>query len=238
VEKSKEVWPRILVGIPLPQYMNTMPFVAFWNIAKRGWPIIEGVPQDRCDVQRNIFARIAAKSPATHLCLLDADHVHRQDIVDRFARHVIADPGKMVVCGFQYRRCPPYNPCVYVQRGDEYYWLHERPADELLEVQGVSAASILINTDVFRSVAAPWWRYTYDHVEEDVYPGTDGWFSKLMRDSGIRMYCDTSVTSPHLDHRMGVTEETYLAYCEFEKDVKLREHDGVVYPDIKTRIEV
>lgn len=48
----------------------------------------------------------------------------------------------------------------------------------------------------------------------------------------------TSVTSPHLDHRMGVTEETYLAYCEFEKDVKLREHDGVVYPDIKTRIEV
>ncbi|MEA1998255.1 MAG: hypothetical protein U9N61_02865 [Euryarchaeota archaeon] len=232
---TEEIYPRILVGVPLGKYMNTLPFTAFWNIAKRGYPIIESLPPDRCDVQRNIMGGIAANTNATHLCLLDADHIHPQDVVERFARYVIEDREKKVICGFQYRRCAPYNPCVYVRgEDDNYYWVHERPEEELIEVDGVSAASILINVDIFRNIPAPWWRYTYDHANEHKYPGTDGWFSQLMRDNDVRMYCDTTVTSPHLDNTAVITQKTYENYCKLEK----RANDGVVYADVKTKINV
>lgn len=232
---NEEIYPRVLVGVPKGKYMNTIPFDAFWNIAKRGYPIIEKLPPDRCDVQRNIMASIASNTQATHLCLLDIDHIHPQDIVERLARHVKEDPGKRVICGFQYRRCPPYNPCVYVERDGDYYWLHERPEDELLEVEGVSAASILIDIDIFREIEPPWWGYTYTEAKRNIYPGTDGWFSKIMREHEITMYCDTSVTSPHLDNTATVTEKTYNAYCDIEQRTN---DDGVTYADVKTKINI
>lgn len=243
-EKKKEPWPRILIGIPLPMYMNSVPFYAFWKIASRGWPIIE-LPPDRCDAARNIYARKAAKSGATHLCLLDADHIHPPDIVERLARWVIADPKKQVICGWQHRRTKPYNPCVYVKMEDgNYYWLHEKPEGEpLLEVQGVSAASILVDVEIFKTIPAPWWSYTYKHADEDLYPGTDGAFSALMREHGIRMYCDTSITSPHMNNFASVSHETYQAYCQYEQ--RMQENvkhvqtvdGGIVIPDIKTEVK-
>ena len=228
---------RVLVSVPLGKYMNTIPFSNFWEIARRGWPIID-MPPGRTDEQRNVACAIAKSSGATHLCLLDVDHKHQPDVVDRLVRHVKDDLGKKVICGVQYRRCPPYNPCVYLEREGEFYWLHEIPENELISVQGVSPASILINVDVFEQIPAPWWKYTYEHADKNKYPGEDTWFSALLRDNNIDMYCDTSVTSPHLDNAATITDATYRAYCRVEEEMMGSEHEGIVYADVKTRIKV
>lgn len=225
-------WPRILVGVPLGKFGNNHAFQYFWNIAKQGWPLIEGIPPDpRLDVQRNIMAAKAEKSGATHLCLLDADHLHPADIVNRFAEHVIADSEKKVICGYQFRRHPPFNPCVY--RYDELGnadWVYP-PTGELIKVDGGSAASILINVEVFRQIKPPWWAYTYELAERHQYLGTDNYFNQLLRDNGIGIWCDTSITSPHLDNSAVITE---AIFAEFQKQMATREPRPA---DVKTRIE-
>ena len=85
---------RPLVGIPLERTASyaeeTLPW--HWGIASRGWGFIHH-GYNRTDVQRNEFAVSLLDSPDyTHLVMLDMDHTHPHDIVERLCDSVAEAP--------------------------------------------------------------------------------------------------------------------------------------------------
>lgn len=188
---------RIAVGIPLERNCSDMAFVNFWNIARRGWPLIERL-YGRTDVNRNTFAKALLQSKATHLVMLDLDHAHPPDIVERLARWVLQDRTRQVVGGLNFRRGEPYDPCAFIMGEDGE--LHA-PADwpqGLIEVDAIGHGALLVSREVFERLEPPYWAYSYAHVDREIYPSEDMYFSWLCKEAGIKLWCDTMTTSPHL----------------------------------------
>jgi hypothetical protein len=189
---------KIVVGVPMERTFHNVPFLHFWNIARRGWeltPIIYG----RTDANRNKMAAwLRDETDFTHICMLDGDHAHPEDIVERLAVHVLRDPKKLVVGGLNFRRTAPYDPCVF-RYGDDGR-LHPPISweDGCIPVDAIGAGCILISRKVFEQVEPPWWAYGYNWAHINKYPSEDMFFSQQMRVHDIQIWCDTTTTSPHM----------------------------------------
>lgn len=187
-------------------------FYNFWSIAMLGLPIIN-MPYGRTDVVRNKGAIELLKSDYTHILMLDIDHLHPAYIVHNLARWVVVDPKIEVVGGLNFRRGAPFDPCCFLhgKNGDMF-----PPSDwekGLMEVDAIGTGSILISRKVFETVPPPWFWNDYSKVWEDKWPGEDMGFSKNCREHGIRMWVDTTTTSPHLIDAV-VEEESFRQYQE------------------------
>ena len=114
-------WPRIVVCIPQERAMSHADdvFYNFWAIAQQGLPIIP-LPYGRIDVTRNKAAIQLLRSDMTQLLMLDIDHKHPWDIVQRLARWVLADNKIQIVGGMNYRRSKPFEPCAGFWGNDGY----------------------------------------------------------------------------------------------------------------------
>ena len=207
-------YPRIVVGVLQERAMSysTSVFYNFWTIAQQGVPIIP-MPYGRIDVTRNKLAIQLLRSDMTHLLMLDIDHQHPWDIVQRLARWVLADRNIQVVGGMNFRRSAPFEPCAG-------YWdkngLWSPPMSwepGLLKVDMLGTASMLIAREVFELIEPPWFANDYSLVWQDVWPGEDIGFSKLCNKHGIDLHVDTTTTSPHLAESL-VGEGTYKQHIE------------------------
>ena len=103
------------------------------------------------DEARNQAAIALLKSDFTHLLMLDIDHVHPYNIVQRLARWVIMDNGIQVVGGLNYRRSEPHDPCAYRmdENGAMYAIEFDKDNSQLVEVDRLGTGSILIAREVF-----------------------------------------------------------------------------------------
>lgn len=191
---------KVVVAIPMERQVPFDAFYHFWAIATRGYKVLPH-PYGRTDVQRNIIGNAIKKLPAkeiTHVCMLDLDHQHPSDVVERLARWVLQDKSRLVVGGLNFRRGAPYDPCIFMKAPDgemrpPIYW------DEgLMQVDAIGHGAILISREIFDRVPGPWWQYTYMHFDKEVFPSEDIYFSALMEFNNIGVYCDTTTTSPHL----------------------------------------
>ena len=70
---------------------------------------------------------------------------------------------------------------------------------------------------IFERVPLPWWAYTYESVEENIFPSEDMWFSHICRQNGVKLWVDTTVTSPHLIANL-VDEDTFRRYIAENPD--------------------
>ena len=212
--EEKEVVLKPVVGVLLERSISHADKVFFplIGIAQQGIPFLH-VSYSRTDLVRNKMALRLLQSDFTHLIMLDIDHIHPVDIVQRlmvnFARH----PELMVVGGLNFRRGEPFDPCAYVQGDDGQFYPMAEWEKGLVEVDAIGTGSIAISRKVFERIEPPWFWNDYSRVMEDVWPGEDMGFCKLLRDHVIKIHVDTTVTSPHLID--GVVEErSYRAYRE------------------------
>ena len=194
------------------------------QIAAQG---VRFIKQDytRTDLASNRFAMQLLASEFTHLLMLDLDHVHPPDIVQRLAQWVLSDPAHQVVGGLNYRRSEPYEPCAFIRQPDGALGAPASWTPGLMKVDFLGTGSILIAREVFEKIEPPWFYNLYDDNKwTDQWPGEDIGFNEKCREAGIQMYLDTTTTSPHVSDRL-IGEKTFWAYLEQHPD-KYREVDG------------
>lgn len=203
---------RIALGIPLGHAVSDVPFLHLWEVARRGWPLIQSRPYGRVDVHRNEFARALLETDYTHLAMLDTDQVHPPDVIEHLARWMLAEPKIRVVSGFHFRRGEPYDPLAFrydpEKRGylPPVHWgLGLAPFD------AVGHGSTIIHRSVFEQLEWPYWAYSYSPESVGKYPSEDMYFSAKLRQAGIDIWVDTTQTSPHLTH-WGIDERTFRDY--------------------------
>jgi hypothetical protein len=68
----------------------------------------------RTDLARNKLALELLKSPFTHLIMLDIDHKHPPDIVQKLSRWFLLRPEVQIVGGLNFRRSYPHDPCCHL----------------------------------------------------------------------------------------------------------------------------
>lgn len=210
-------WPRILVAIPLERTIShaSLVFHRFMEIAAQG-PALLKQDYTRTDLARNRFAMKLLQSQYTHVLMLDIDHIHPADIVQRLARWPMMNPEIQVVGGLNFRRSEPYEPCAFLT--DEKTGTVNALASwgpGLAEVDYLGTGSMLIAREVFEKIEPPWFFNVYG-VEAnwaDEWPGEDIGFSEKCKKAGVKMYVDTTTTSPHVSERL-ITEQTFRAYLE------------------------
>lgn len=217
--KRKEERISIAIGIPMERNVRDVAFMHFWEIARRGYPLIHQ-PYGRTDVNRNVFGKtILEDDQFTHLAMLDLDHKHPYDIIERLARWAMMDRDKyQVVGGLAFRRSKPYYPCMFGYGPDGgLHWPVEWPKDTILKVHAIGHGAILIDRRVLERLPYPWWQYEYDDPE---WPTEDMYFSRLCRDAGIDIWCDTTIVSPHLQDQW-ITEETFRDHMKANPPKKI-----------------
>jgi len=194
-------FPRILVAFLLERTISyaDLVFPACMQIAAQG-PVVLNTPYQRTDLARNRASMELLKSDFTHLLMLDIDHVHPHDIIQRLAKWVLKDPKKyQVVGGLNFRRSEPYDPCAYKTGADgSMYTIAWEKDDEIVEVDRLGTGSILIAREVFETIPPPWFWNDYSQSWRDAWPGEDIGFNKLCVQHGIKMWVDVTVTSPHI----------------------------------------
>lgn len=205
---------RPIVGL-LPE-RNGVPSAAIFfdmiAIAQRGWPFIRTDYGDTI-VQRNKFAEHLMASDFTHLLMLDADHRHPPDIVERLTRWVKQDPTRLVVAGLCFRRGVPFDPNVFIVNGAENAIY--QPAEwgrGLMQVDIAGTAEMLIAREVFERLPKPWFARDYSGAAEGKWPGEDVWFSQRCGELGVDIWVDTTTTGPHLMESW-VDAQTYRTYA-------------------------
>ncbi|MGW8177388.1 MAG: hypothetical protein ACWGQW_01110 [bacterium] len=212
--KAKSPVFRPVVGVLMERAMSHADKVFFplLAIAQQGWPFIR-MAQGRTDHVRNKMALALLQSDYTHLIMLDIDHVHPQDIVQRLMANFARFPDVKVVGGLNFRRGEPYDPCAFIRGDDGKFYPMSQWPEGLVGVDVVGTGCIAIAREVFELIPPPWFWNDYSKVMEDIWPGEDVGFAQLCHDYGIQQYVDTTVTSPHLIDGV-VDRESYDTFLE------------------------
>ena len=209
-------YPKIVVFIPLPYALPDASDVipGYIEIARHGTMFMH-LPYGFADRMRNEAAKQLLKSEFTHILMLDSDHVHPHDIVQRLAYHVIENPDVQIVGGLNFRRSAPFDPCAWVFSEEDkkrIYQIHEWEAG-LVEVARIGAGSLLISREVFEQTEFPWF-VNEPNMKDKQLGSHDHYFCKKSIEAGFKIYCDLTVQSPHMGSGIRVTEQTYRTFCE------------------------
>lgn len=232
-QRPIEAWdyPRILVGVPLERSMSysSEVFYNFWAIAQQGVPVVQIPYGNRIDVIRNKMAVMLLKSNFTHLLMLDVDHRHPRNIVQRLARWIITKPHIQVVGGLNFRRSEPYDPCCGFWGNDGKYYPPAEWGKGLIEVDVIGTGSILIDREVFEIIPPPWFYFDYSRVWADDWISEDIVFSQQCNKYNIDLYVDTTTTSPHITTGL-VTEDTFRMHRKDSGE------DSISYDEFMERV--
>lgn len=160
------------------------------------------MPYTRTDEARNAaclgLARIV-RNPNDTLVMLDCDHDHPADVVQRLTAHDVG-----VVGALYFRRSEPYDAMCFV-RGEDGQLHTPAEWDEdagLAKVACVGTGAIAIQAWVFQELMAkgyewPWFRYGYN-PGGTVQPSEDMYFGDICEKAGIPHHVDLSLLTRHL----------------------------------------
>ncbi|HOW77932.1 MAG TPA: hypothetical protein PK406_00640 [Verrucomicrobiota bacterium] len=197
----------VLVGIPLG-YGGIPPETSESLIrACSGWAI--KTRTGRTDLNRNYLCQAALDGEYEYIVMLDVDHMHPADTVERLYQRAQADKRRQVVAALCFSRQEPYKPLAWVERGDkcERIGAWERA---LVKVRWVGTGAILIATEALRQIGPPWFVYLYDEAAH-AYPSEDIAFCEKCAKAGVTVWLDPTLSPPHLG-RILVDEALYRAY--------------------------
>jgi hypothetical protein len=161
-----------------------------------------GLSYMRTDAARNTLIakfREVAHDPNDVLVMLDCDHRHPMDIVERLVSH---GPEIGVVGAQAHRRGSPFDMCAFVRVGQQLHTLGEWPPDSLIPVAIVGTGAIAIRRWVFDQLDAagfpqPFFRYVYTDGGLNM-PSEDIFFGLICEQAGIPHHVDTGCVTPHL----------------------------------------
>lgn len=230
------VWPRILLCVLKERSISYSDdvFDPLWMIAMQGaQPLF--INYSRTDLARNKIAEQLLGSDFTHVIMLDIDHAHPVDVIQKLARWFLVDKfapenekkNIQVVGGLNFRRSYPYDPCCHLIGKDGSVYAPAEWDLGLIEVDDIGTGSIMIAREVFETMQPPWFFNQYDQAWRDVWPGEDIGFSHKCREYGIKMYVDTTLTSPHIG-TMTIGEEQFKMAME-KQGHKIAPAEGVEF---------
>lgn len=209
---SSWAYPRVMVGILLERAISHADkvFWPFMHIAMQG-PHFAEENHGRIDFTRNKMVMDLLKSDCTHLLMLDLDHIHPPDIIQRLSRWVLLDPDVRVVSGMNFRRGKPFDPVFGNYNGQKKRMTTVEWDLGLIPVDEVGGASLMVHRSVFEEMEPPWFYNIYEHVWENNWPGEDIGFCRKCKELDIPIFVDTTTTSPHVTDGV-ITEQTFRDY--------------------------
>lgn len=195
---------NIAIGLPCNwDFINIQFFESWVELKKPKHSVIIG-NRGRVDDQRNSIIHAVLKDGSfSHILFLDTDHKHHPDTIPKLLSH-----DKLIVSGLSFRRSEPYDPIMFKEADNKFQNITEWEENELLEVDAIGAASLLVRTEVFQKMNTNKWfemNYAYGNgvISEDFA------FCLRARNLGYKIYCDTSCTNSHLG-QLNVTQDTWI----------------------------
>ena len=229
-------WPRVMLVVLKERAISYADevFDNLWQIAAMGvQPLF--INYSRTDLARNKIAQNLLASDFTHVIMLDIDHKHPIDIVQRLARWFLVDAladekdkkNVQIVGGLNFRRSSPHDPCCHLMGTDGQVYAPAQWQQGLMQVDAIGTGSIMIAREVFETIQPPWFFNTYDRAWADVWPGEDMGFSRKCREYGVKMHIDTTTTSPHIAARL-IGEPDFRAAIE-QQGNKIASPEGIKF---------
>ena len=131
----------------------------------------------------------------------NTDQYYPKDLIERFLKYDLD-----LVVPVTYRRKETSLPIHYKKllRGNKFKDKSNAPdlKEGLVQVEGSTVAGALIKTEVFSKIKFPWFFQTEKLEEIDgneilCGDGGDVYFCRKLKKAGIKIFVDTSVSSPH-----------------------------------------
>jgi len=189
---------KIKLGIGVPLIQNTVPVEFFESFVSMRKPnnhvFFRSGGYQGLDVIRNNLVDAARKYGCTHLLFLDIDHRHNPDTITKLLSHNLP-----IVSGLSFMRVEPYSVCAFNGMINNYKSIENIPENELIEVDSVGSACLLVNMEVFDKIKKPYFSFMKNpdpNIQFDI--GEDVYFCNLVKQAGYKIFIDTSCTNKHL----------------------------------------
>jgi hypothetical protein len=146
------------------------------------------------------------------IVMLDCDHAHPENIIAQLKGDAEQHPYADVIGALCFRRAEPYDPCAWIldRKQGKYVW--PVPWQKgLVECDAVGFGAVLFRRHCFEVLTRPWFYYDYSKVKDGLWPSEDMTFCERARKAGLRIFVDTTLTSPHI-FEGEVDEGTCLSY--------------------------
>ncbi|MHB8871234.1 MAG: hypothetical protein ACYC5G_02120 [Candidatus Doudnabacteria bacterium] len=144
------------------------------------------------DMRNSIISQVLnSKEKFSHILFLDIDHYHHPETIIKLISH-----NQSIVSGLSFRRSDPYDPIMFSQCGNKFNNIIQWNDGDLLEVDTIGAASLLVDIEVFNKMKSPWFEMGYKFGEGVV--SEDFAFCLKAKELGYKIWCDTSCTNDHI----------------------------------------
>jgi len=198
---------RIVILIPVYRNVPEIFFIhfmsAFQKLLKSDKYDISVLPASGQPIDRirNILVEYALKKNPDYILFLDSDQVFLPAMLD-----CLISLNQDVVSALCFQRMRPHNPAIRI-KGKVYKDFNE---GEILEVDQVGMACILIRSEVFKKIKPPWFKCEWrkkdgkeDLLMEDFY------FSEKLKKAGYKIFVNTGVISEHFGAEVGIENFKY-----------------------------
>jgi len=166
---------------------------------------------------RNQLVQQALIARCTHIIMMDADQVYHVKTITKLLAHRLPVVGCLV-----YRRYPPFDPLMMAGTQGHYKTITEWEPDSLVEVDATGTGCLLFETEIFRALPYPWFRFRTGPYGETI--GEDFGLCMDIREKGYKIFVDTSIPAGHLTS-MEVNEGTWRLFNKVKEAELKREHE-------------
>ena len=187
---------KIAIGVPLSH--NSVPIEFFESFIQMKKPVshmfLRAGGYQGVDSMRNQLVKAAMQYSCTHILFLDVDHRHHPDTIPKLLSHNLP-----IVSGLSYMRNDPYEPCLFRGIINNYKTVTEWEDGELIEVDSVGGACLLVDIEVLKKIKDPFLKFMENPdptVEFAI--GEDVYFCNRAKQEGYKIYVDTSIQNSHL----------------------------------------
>ncbi|MFA7287302.1 MAG: hypothetical protein WC055_00335 [Melioribacteraceae bacterium] len=199
---------NINIAIVLPVSWEYLPIQFFksWITLKKPEHSVIIPTRGRIDDMRNAAINSVLKDGSfSHILFLDTDHFHHPDTIPKLLSH-----NKHIVSGLSFRRSEPYDPIMFVKDYKKFKNITEWKDGELLEVDVIGAASLLVDVEVFNRMKAPYFEMNYPYMDGVI--SEDFAFCLKAQELGYEVYCDTSCTNDHIG-TLNINKKVWEKFC-------------------------
>jgi hypothetical protein len=168
--------------------MFTQALTAMWARAPVNTELDFHVGADR-GRGRNRLVEASLERGSEWILFIDDDHTFPPTLL----RQLLSNE-KPIVASLYLQRTDPFMPIAYAEKKDGDYWpLDLSTCDQhgLVEVAGAGTGGMLIRSEVFAELPAPWFVHTTEQ-SEDLY------FCDRAREAGIPIYVDLAARLGHI----------------------------------------
>jgi len=202
---------EIKIGIGMCNSTDFVPYVFFESFCKMQKPVphvlLKAGGYQGLAVMRNQIVLTAKQYNCSHVLFLDIDHEHNPLTIVKLLSHNLP-----IVSGLNFMRNDPFNPVMFRGKINAYEEVLEWGENELIEVDSVGAACLLVKMDVFDKIGMPFFSFM-DNPDPNVKfgIGEDVYFCNKVKQEGFKVIVDTSCTNKHYGY-IGIDENFYKTY--------------------------